>query len=73
MMNWNKILLWAHFLVGLSISYYFLAMPEDGWSDGVNTLYKFGIVSFVFWTGIIRWNLPRIRRWTKRRKAAASA
>ena len=70
-MNWSKILRWTHFLAGLSISYYFLAMPSDGWSNGVNNLYKFGIVSFVFWTGVIRWNLPRIRRWSKRNKATA--
>jgi hypothetical protein len=69
--NWNKILRWVHFLAGLSISYYFFFMPDEGWSDGTNTLYKFGIVSFVFWTGIIRWNLPRIRRWLKRSSATA--
>ena len=71
MKNWNKILLWTHFLAGLSLSFYFLAMPADGWSDGVNNIYKFGIVGFVFWTGVIRWNLPRIRRWNKGRKATA--
>ena len=71
MKNWNKILRWSHFLVGLSITYYFFFMPNEGWSDGVNNLYKFGIVSFLFWTGIIRWNLPRIRRWSKGRQATA--
>ena len=71
MKNWNSILRWVHFLAGLSISYYFLFMPAAGWSDGVNNLYKFGIVGFVFWTGVIRWNLPRIRRWSKRRRATA--
>ena len=71
MRNWSKILRWVHFLAGLSISFYFLAMPADGWSDGVNNVYKFGIVSFVFWTGVIRWNLPRIRKWSKRRTASA--
>jgi len=69
--NWNKILRWVHFLAGLSISYYFFFMPSEGWSDGVNNLYTFGIVSFVFWTGIIRWNLPRIRKWSKGRNATA--
>ena len=72
MRNWNKILLWAHFLAGLSISYYFFFMPAEGWSDGVNNLYKGAIVGFVFWTGVIRWNLPRIRRWTKRRAGASA-
>jgi len=35
----------------------------------VNNVYKFVIVSIVFWTGVIRWNLPRIRRWSKSRSA----
>ncbi len=66
LMNWNKTLRWSHFLVGLSVTFYFFTMPEDGWSDTVNNIYQFGIVSFLFWTGVIRWNLPRIRRWSKR-------
>ena len=68
-MNWNKTLRWAHFLVGLSITAYFFTMPDDGWSDTVNNVYKFGIVSFLFWTGVIRWNLPRIRQWANRSSA----
>jgi hypothetical protein len=72
MKNWNKILLWAHFLVGLSISGYFFLLPEEGYSSTVNNIYKFGVVTFVFWTGIIRWNLPRIRRWMKKRSTATS-
>jgi hypothetical protein len=71
MRNWSKILRWVHFLAGLSITVYFFFMPADGWSDGVNNVYKFGIVSFVFWTGVIRWNLPRIRKWSKGRTASA--
>ena len=70
MKNWSRNLRWVHFLAGLTISFYFFAMPSDGWSDGVNNLYKFGIVSLVFWTGVIRWNLPRIRKWWKSRQAA---
>jgi hypothetical protein len=45
-------------------------MPADGWSDGFNNVMKFGVVGFVFWTGVIRWNLPRIRRWKKNRATA---
>ena len=71
MKNWSKILRWVHFVAGLSVSYYFFFMPDDGWSDGVNNLYRFGIVSFLFWTGVIRWNLPRIRKWQKGRTASA--
>ena len=58
---------------GVAISFYFLAMPADGWSDSVNNVYKFGVVGFAFWTGIIMWNLPRIRRWWKGRKAVPAA
>jgi hypothetical protein len=65
----NKILRWAHFISGLLITGYFFLMPGDGWSDTVNNVYKFAIVSFVFWTGVIRWNQPRIRRWSKARSA----
>jgi len=71
MRNWNKILRWVHFLGGLSIGAYFFLMPADGWSDGVSSVYKLGIVSLVFWTGSIRWNLPRIRKWAKGRTASA--
>ena len=70
MKNWNSILRWMHFVAGLVISFYFLAMPADGWSDGFNNVMKFGVVGFVFWTGVIRWNLPRIRRWKKNRATA---
>jgi hypothetical protein len=67
--NWNSILRWVHLLSGLLISAYFLFMPDDGWSDGVNNAMQFGVVSFVAWTGIIKWQLPRIRRWSRRRSA----
>lgn len=70
-MNWNKGLRLVHFAFGLSISGYFFFMPADGWSDTVNTVYKFGIVSIVFWTGVIRWNLPRIRGWSQKRQAVS--
>jgi hypothetical protein len=64
---------WIHFLFGLSISGYFLLMPDSGWSDTVNTVYTFGVISIVFWTGVIRWQLPRIRRWRARQLRAAAA
>ena len=70
-MNWNEGLRWIHFLFGLSTSGYFFLMPADGRSDTVNTVYKFGIVSIVFWTGVIRWNLPNTHRWSKSRSATA--
>lgn len=73
MKNWNSILRWVHFLAGLLISGYFFLLPADGYSDTVNNVYKFGVITFVFWTGVIKWQLPRIRRWNKKRKGAATA
>ncbi len=70
-MNWNKGLRQIHVLAGLSISGCFFLMPADGWSYTVNTAYRFGIVSIVFWTGVIRWNLPNVRRWSKRQSTTA--
>ncbi|MDX1512014.1 MAG: hypothetical protein R3249_11745 [Nitriliruptorales bacterium] len=68
----SSVLRWIHFLLGLSVSGYFFLMPAEGWSDGVNNVYKFGIIGLVFWTGVIRWNLPRIRRWRATRGAPAT-
>jgi hypothetical protein len=28
------------------------------------------VVGFVFWTGVVKWQLPRLRRWSKRRAEA---
>lgn len=64
---------WIHFLFGLAISGYFMLMPDDGWFDTVNTAYTFGVMSIVFWTGVIRWQLPRIRRWRATRARAQTA
>ncbi len=65
------VLRWVHLLSGMLISAYFLFMPEDGWSDTVNTVMGQGVVAFVAWTGIIRWRLPRYRRWRARRRASS--
>ncbi len=67
----STVLRWIHFLFGISISAYFLLMPAEGWSDAVNNAYKFGVIGIVFWTGVIRWQLPRIRRWRATRARAA--
>lgn len=64
---------WIHFAFGLSISGYFMLMPDGGWSDTVNSVYTFGVVSILFWTGVIRWQLPRIRRWRATRARAATS
>jgi hypothetical protein len=68
MKRWNKGLRWVHLAFGLSISAYFFLLPADGYSDAVNNVYKFGVVAVVFWTGIIKWQLPRIARWRSRDK-----
>lgn len=60
---------WVHFIAGWSISTYIFLMPADGWSDTINLAMK-GVVSFVFWTGVIRWQLPRIRRMKAQRARA---
>jgi len=31
------------------------------------------VVAIVFWTGIIKWQLPRIKKWNRKRKKAAEA
>ena len=62
----------VHFLAGLSISFSIFFMPDDGWSNAYNNIMKFGVVGFVFWTGVIRWNLPRIRRWRAKQRAQAA-
>lgn len=68
----STILRWIHFSFGLTISGYFFLMPAEGWSDGVNQVYKTAIIGIVFWTGVIRWQLPRIRRWKAKRQAASA-
>ena len=75
MKTWNNGLRWVHFLFGLSISAYFFFLPADGYSAAVNNVYKFGVIAVVFWTGVIKWQLPRISRWRQRnqtRRAQAS-
>lgn len=70
-MKTSNVLRWVHFLFGLTISGYFFLMPAEGWSSGVNDVYK-AIVGVVFWTGVIRWQLPRWRRWRAQRARATA-
>jgi hypothetical protein len=72
-MRTSTVLRWVHLLFGLLISAYFLAMPDGGWPDWVTTAIGNGVVAIVAWTGIIRWQLPRLRRWRARRRAKAAA
>ena len=69
----STVLRWIHLLAGLLISVYFLFMPDGGWPPAFETFVGQFVVALVAWTGIIRWQLPRYRRWRARRRAAASA
>jgi hypothetical protein len=60
---------WVHLLAGILISVYFLFKPAGGWPDGVEVFMAQVLVPFVAWTGIIRWQLPRYRRWRAKRRA----
>ena len=48
-------------------------MPDGGWPDWVTTAMGNGVVAVVAWTGIIRWQLPRLRWWRARRRAKIAA
>jgi len=77
MANWNTRLRWIHFGFGLMISAYFfpITMNQDVnfWDDRPQvTMFVGGVVmAVVFWTGIIKWQLPRIKKWNRNRKKAA--
>ena len=66
------VLRWVHLLAGLFISYYFIFKPDGGWSDGFELFVGQVVVTFVAWTGIIKWQLPRLRRWRARRRAGST-
>jgi hypothetical protein len=60
---------WVHLMAGLLISVYFMFKPTGGWPDGFESFMANVLVPFVAWTGIIRWQLPRYRRWRAKRRA----
>lgn len=62
---------WLHLLTGMLASNSFLFEPEGGWSDGFELFVGQFVLAFVAWTGIIRWQLPRLRRWRARRRTGA--
>ncbi len=65
------LLRWVHFLAGLNLSFYIVFQPDAGWGDPYGSFVKFAAVPFVFWTGVIRWQLPRYRSWRARRRGLA--
>jgi len=62
--NWNTILRWVHLTFGMMISVYFAR---------VTMFIGQAVVAIVFWTGIIKWQLPRIKKWNRNRKKSKAA
>ena len=72
--NWNTILRWIHLTFGMMISVYFARITftgnTDAWDNDpwVTMFVGQAVVAVVFWTGIIKWQLPRIKKWNRNRK-----
>ena len=77
--NWNTILRWIHLIFGMMISAYFARITFTGnvnaWEDQewVTMLMGQGVLAIVLWTGIIKWQLPRINKWNRNRKKKQAA
>ena len=68
--NWNTILRWVHLLFAMMISIYFgrITMFGETWSHEVTMIVGQIVMAIVFWTGILKWQLPRIKKWGRKRK-----
>ena len=72
--NWNTILRWVHLTFGMMVSIYFARITFTGNVDAwdadpwVTMLVGQAIMAIVFWTGVIKWQLPRIKKWNRNRK-----
>ena len=68
--NWNTILRWVHLLFAMMISIYFgrITMFGEIWSHEVTMFVGQIVMAIVFWTGILKWQLPRIKKWSRKRK-----
>ena len=69
--TWNDVLRWVHLVFGLMLGAYFFRINQNimggTWSEGV-TMFVSNIVIFVlFWTGISKWQLPRIIKFYRNR------
>lgn len=77
--NWNTILRWVHLTFGMMVSIYFARITFTGNVDAwdadpwVTMLVGQAIMAIVFWTGVIKWQLPRIKKWNRNRKKKAAA
>ena len=71
--NWNNILRWIHLIFGFCFSIYFGAITFNNdinfWDDEPWVTMAMGtvVLGIVFWTGIIKWQLPRIKKWNHNR------
>lgn len=74
-LKWNNILRWIHLIAGMIISVYFFAIVQfdHEWEPWVTDMVGQLVIAIVFWTGIIKWQLPRIKKWNKNRKRKAEA
>ena len=77
--NRNTILRWVHLTFGMMVSIYFARITFTGNVDAwdadpwVTMLVGQAIMAIVFWTGVIKWQLPRIKKWNRNRKKKAAA
>ncbi len=67
--NWNTILRWIHLLFAMMISVYFgrITMFGETWSHEVTMFVGQIVMAIVFWTRIIKWQLPKIKKWNRSR------
>lgn len=71
MMNWNSILRWVHLFFGVAINGYFfytVVLGNTATEMMVNLVMLSG--GLAFWTGLAKWQLPRIRKWRKKVNSA---
>jgi len=77
--NWNSILRWIYLGFGMIISVYFARITFTGdvnaWNGhpGFTMFVGQAVVAIVFWTGIIKWQLPRIKKWNRKRMKTKAA
>ncbi|MAK78239.1 MAG: hypothetical protein CL992_03095 [Euryarchaeota archaeon] len=73
--NWNTIWRWLHIIAALPIIVYFGAISNFGydWSDSMDSLVANYFIWLLMWTGIAKWQLPRYRKWKRKRTKAKEA
>ena len=66
MKNWNSILRWIHLIFGFTLNLYLFQtvfLRNEVSNQLANIVFISGALAF--WTGVIKWQLPRIRKWRK--------